>query len=102
MIRAAQIRELFYFLCTFFGEWVFGFVPLPSPVEEKAITATIDYLDTLIITGDPEFWSRTEVYLNEQLEQLGSALLRQEFLLRVIGDRFDPAVLAGTLSSTPQ
>jgi hypothetical protein len=37
------------------------------------------------------------VYLNEQLEQLGSALLRQEFLLRVIGDRFDPAVLAGKL-----
>jgi len=89
-----MIKDLAFKFFSFIGRWLFGYVPFPEAIEERAIAETLAYLDSLLLAHNPQAWAQADAFLLEQLSQLGGLVERKAYLLSVVRDRFDPRVLA--------
>ena len=92
-----MVRDFAYNVLTFLGRWLLGYAPFPEAIEERAIAETLAYLDGLILERNPNAWADADKFLMEQLETAGGAIHRHGYLLKVLRDRFDPAVLVSKL-----
>jgi len=97
-----MFRNFCFVVYQWLGRWLFGFIPLPDALEKQVITQSLAYLDTLLLTQQPDAWERADRFILDQIEAIGLQPFRHTYLKEVVRQQFDPEVFVSRYTATQQ